>query len=74
MVLLCAAFAGGSAAQNYTASQCKWGLPILQPTNRSGDTWGLGWDDLLEVENIEVETADAMQVCTTSSPELPLRK
>ncbi|CAL8470097.1 g9639 [Coccomyxa elongata] len=53
--------AGGTAAQKYTKSQCRWGLPVVAPANRSGDTWGLGWDKLLEVEVIDVETADAME-------------
>lgn len=55
--------AGGTAAQQYTRSQCKWGLPVLQPANRSGDGWGLGWDKLFEVEVIDRETADSMEVC-----------
>ncbi len=62
--------AGGTAAQKYTKSQCRWGLPVVAPANRSGDTWGLGWDKLLEVEIIDVETADAMEVMLTHHPGL----
>ncbi len=62
VVLPCAELAARTAAQKYTKSQCKWGLPVLAPGNRSGDGWGLGWDNLLEVEIIDVETADSMEV------------
>ena len=60
--------AAGTAAQKYTQSQCRWGLPVVAPANRSGDTWGLGWDRLLELEIIDVETADAMEVMPSCHP------
>ena len=63
--LLRAVFADtlGSASPfaGFEGYNCSWGPPTLQPTSRWNDTWGMGWENLFEVEVMEMRAADLTQ-------------
>lgn len=53
----------GSASPfaGFEGYNCGWGPPTLQPTARWNDTWGMGWENLFEVEVMEMRAADLTQ-------------
>ncbi|CAL5218579.1 g273 [Coccomyxa viridis] len=59
----------GFAAQVGSASpfagfegyHCGWGPPATMPVPRSNDTWGMGWQNLYEVEVMEMKAAELTQ-------------
>lgn len=60
----------GSASPfaGFEGFNCSWGPPTLQPTSRWNDTWGMGWENLFEIEVMEMRAADltqARQPCFT---------
>ena len=62
---VCAAFAAevGSTSPfaGFEGYHCGWGPPALVPTPRSNDTWGMGWQNLYELEVAEMNAADLTQ-------------
>ncbi len=64
---VCAGFAAqvGSASPfaGFEGYHCGWGPPATMPVPRSNDTWGMGWQNLYEVEVMEMKAADLTQAC-----------
>ena len=42
---------------------CGWGPPVLAPVPRTNDTWGMGWQNLYDLEVAEMLAADLTQAC-----------
>ena len=40
------------------------------PTPRTNDTWGMGWQNLYEVEVMEMKAADLTKVCFQKGPKM----
>ena len=64
---VCAGFAAqvGSTSPfaGFEGYHCGWGPPATMPVPRSNDTWGMGWQNLYEVEVMEMKAADLTQAC-----------
>ena len=58
---LAATLGSASPFAGFEGYNCSWGPPTLQPTSRWNDTWGMGWDNLFEVEVMEMRAADLTQ-------------
>lgn len=50
-----------SSFAGFEGYQCGWGPPALVPTPRTNDTWGMGWQNLYDVELMEMKAADLTQ-------------
>lgn len=65
--VLCAGLAAqvGSASPfaGFEGYHCGWGPPATVPVPRTNDTWGMGWQNLYEVEVMEMKAADLTQAC-----------
>ena len=61
----CAAFGAqvGSTASyaGFEGYGCGWGPPVLAPAPRTNDTWGMGWQNLYDLEVAEMLAADLTQ-------------
>ena len=61
----CAAFgAQVASAASYAGFEgygCGWGAPVLAPVPRTNDTWGMGWQNLYDLEVAEMLAADLTQ-------------
>ena len=66
----CAAFGAqvGSTASyaGFEGYSCGWGPPVLAPVPRTNDTWGMGWQNLYDLEVAEMLAADLTQACLMS--------
>ena len=53
----------GSASPfaGFEGYHCGWGPPATMPVPRSNDTWGMGWQNLYEVEVMEMKAAELTQ-------------
>ena len=69
---VCAGFAAqvGSTSPfaGFEGYHCGWGPPAVMPIPRTNDTWGMGWQNLYEVEVMEMKAADLTQACPKTPP------
>jgi len=51
-----------STTDNTGPYHCTWGPPVLEPTPRDEDKWGIGWENLATLEAMEIATEELLDV------------